>query len=109
MMPWSGKHWTVDNKPPKELRTFDGDTRYCDEWRLRLRYHFIATNMFYHNIFDMIESNQTPITFQTLSASNIPLLPNVNWVWFANHIYGFVGKCLNGTMLGRVSTMSGGE
>ena len=109
IMPWNDKHWIVDNKPPKELRTFDGDIRYYDKWRLRLRYHFIATNMFYQNIFDMIENSREPITFQMLSTASVPLLPNVNWIWLSNHIYGFVGKCLNDTMLGRMSTMAGGE
>ena len=54
MMPWNDKHWTVDPKVPKELRTFDGDIRHYDKWRLRVRYHFISTNIFYQNIFDLI-------------------------------------------------------
>ena len=55
MMPWNDKHWTVDNKPPKELRTFDGLIQYYDKFRLRIRYHFISTKMFYKESFDLIE------------------------------------------------------
>ena len=108
-MPWNDKHWTVDNKPPKELRTFDGSLQWYDKWRLRIQHHFIATNMFYKNIFDMIESSREPIPFRQLATANVPLLPNVNWVWLSNHIYGFVGKCMNDTMLGRTATLAGGE
>ena len=108
-MPWNEKHWTVDTKPPKELRTFDGLLQWYDKWRLRIRYHFIATNMFYANIFDMIEGSHNPIPFQYLATASIPLLPHVNWVWLSNQIYGFVGKCMNDTMLGRMLTLAGGE
>ena len=86
MMPWNDKHRTVDPKVPKELRTFDGDIRHYDKWRLRVRYHFISTNMFYQNIFDLIEQNRVPITFQNLSNTSVALLPNANWIWLANHI-----------------------
>ena len=109
MMPWNDKHWTVENKPPKELRTFDGNIQWYDKWRLRIQHHFIATNMFYKNVFDMIESSREPIPFRTLATASVPLLPNVNWIWMANHIYGFIGKCMNDTMLGRMATMAGGE
>ena len=109
MMPWNDRHWTVENKPPKELRTFDGNIQWYDKWRLRIQHHFIATNMFYKNIFDMIESSREPIPFRQLSTASVPLLPNVNWIWMANHIYGFVGKCMNDTMLGRMATLAGGE
>ena len=108
-MPWNEKHWYVDQKAPKELRTFDGDIRFYDKWRLRVRYHFIATNMFYQNIFDLIEANPEPLTFRQLSQSHIQLLPNVNWVWLSNHLYGFIGKVFNDTMLGRMQTLAGGE
>ena len=109
LMPWNDKHWTVDNKPPKELRTFDGSIQFYDKWRLRIQHHFIATNMFYKNIFDMIENSREPIPFRSLATASVPLLPNVNWIWLANHIYGFIGKCMNDTMLGRMATMAGGE
>ena len=109
MMPWNEKHWTVDHKPPRELRTFDGDIRFYDKWRLRIRNHFIASNMFYQNIFDLIESNREPITFQALSQTKLEILPNANWIWLANHIFGFVAKCVNDAMLGRLTTMAGGE
>ena len=107
--PWNDKQWTVDNKPPKELRTFDGLIQYYDKWRLRIRYHFIATNMYYQNIFDLIEGSNVPITFNMLNQTSIPLLPNVNWLWVANHLWGFIGKCVDDTMLGRMSTLAGGE
>ena len=109
MMPWNDKHWTADPKVPKELRTFDGDIRHYDKWRLRVRYHFISTNIFYQNIFDLIEQNRVPITFQNLSNTSIALLPNANWIWLANHIWGFIGKVVNDTMLGRMATLAGGE
>ena len=65
--------------------------------------------MFYKNIFDMIESSREATPLRQLATASIPLLPNVNWIWMANHIYGFVGKRMNDTMLGRMATLAGGE
>ena len=65
--------------------------------------------MYYQNIFDLIEGSSVPITFNMLNPTSIPLLPHVNWLWVANHLWGFIGKCVDHTMLGRMSTLAGGE
>ena len=109
MMPWNEKHWTVDSKPPKELRAFDGDIKNFDKWRLRVRYHIISTNMSYKDIFDIIEKTKSIVSFSALAVTRVHHLPNVNWIWSANHLWGFIGKVLNDTMLGRMQTMAQGE
>ena len=57
----------------------------------------------------MIEGGSVPITFNMLNTTSIPLLPNVNWVWVANHLCGFIGKCVDDIMLGRMTTLAGSE
>ena len=94
MMAWNDKFWTVDPKPPKELRAFDGDIRHYDKWRLRVRYHFSSTNMFYKDIFAVIEQSKTICSFKVLAATHVPHLPNVNWAWVSHHIWDFWVRCL---------------
>ena len=107
--PWREQDWTVDTKTSKELKMFDGDIKSYDKWRLRIRYHFINTNMYYKDIFDLIEKEKNIINWRTMSNCRVPDLPNVHWAWVATHLWSFVSRFLGDTMLGRMDTLANNE
>ena len=109
LAPWCEKDWTVDQKTSKELKVFDGDIKAFDKWRLRIRYHFINTNMYYKDIFDIIEKEKHIINWRSMAITRIPELPNVQWSWVATHIWSFVSRFLGDTMLGRMENMAQNE
>ena len=51
MKAFDTRDWSVDGKKPsKELRSFDGNISNYDNWRRRMRDHFISTNCNYATI-----------------------------------------------------------
>ena len=64
---FDAKAWSVDNKKvTKELRAFDGDMASYDNWRRRIRDHFMSINCNYSKIFSIIEEQKQPILWAHL-------------------------------------------
>lgn len=107
--PWAEKDWKVDNKVSSELKAFDGQIQHYANWRSRIRDHFISTNVYYCEVFDLIESTKQMLTLQTLNDASVPSLPNVNWRWLASHLWTFLGRWMNNVQLDRRITLASGE
>ena len=57
--PFDPRDWSVEGKKPsKELRTFDGDMAHYDNWRRRVRDHFVSTNINYSKVFEFVEKEK---------------------------------------------------
>ena len=106
--PWAEKDWKVDNKVSSELKVFDGQIQHYANWRNRIRDHFISTNVYYCEVFDLIESTKSILTLRTLNDARVPSLPNVNWRWLASHLWTFLGRWMNNTQLDRRITLASG-
>ena len=107
--PWAEKDWKVDHKVSSELKVFDGQIQHYANWRNRIRDHFISTNVYYCEVFDLIESTKQMLTLKTLNDARVPSLPNVNWRWLASHLWTFLGRWMNNTQLDRRITLASGE
>ena len=76
---FDAKDWNTENKKvTKELRAFDGDMAAYDNWRRRIRDHFVSVNCNYAKIFDLVEQSKTPINWHQLATSWVAELPNLN-------------------------------
>ena len=53
--------------------------KHDDDWRNRVRDHFIGTNMHDREVFDLVEQSKLIITFKFLSETRVQTLPNINW------------------------------
>ena len=107
--PWHEKDWTVGEKVSRELKSFDGQIAHNGNWRNRIRDHFISTNVYYGEVFYLVEKSKFPLALALLGSSQIPSLPNLNWRWIASHVWSFVGKWMTDSQLKRRVTLSGGE
>ena len=79
MGPFHEKDWIVDRKASQELRASYGDIKNYDNWCKRIRDHFIGANMYYKDVFDIIEREKNVISWNALSMTKNPRLPNLNW------------------------------
>ena len=107
--PWVEKDWKVDHKVSSELKVFDGQIQHYANWRNRIRDHFISTNVYYSEVFDLIEQTKNILTLQTLNDARVPTLPNVHWRWLASHLWTFIGKWMTNGQLDRRITLASGE
>ena len=108
--PFDPRDWSTDGKKiSKELRTFDGDLATFDTWRMRVRNHFVGANCNYSRIFELIETNKTPIKWATLARTQIADLPYLDWQWIATHLWTFTGNYLSDSQLTRRAALVGGE
>ena len=104
------REWSVDGrKVTKELKAFDGQMIHFDNWRRRIRDHFISVNCNYAKVFELAESAKVPIKWELLPTTHIPDLPYVNWSWIATHIWTFTGAFLTDNQLLRRSTLTLGQ
>ena len=108
--PFVEKDWSVEGKKmTKELKAFDGGMQHYDNWRRRVRDHFISVNCNYSKIFSVVESQKTPISWSVLSNTRNRDLPYLNWHWIATHIWTIIGGFLNDTQLNRRTDLTLGE
>ena len=54
-----------------ELKSFNGEIANYDNWRRRVRDHFTGVNMFYKDIFDLVESEKTTIAWSRLATLKV--------------------------------------
>ena len=80
-----------------------------DNWRLRVRNHFVGTNCNYSRIFELVETNKVPIVWADLRTTYVPDLPHVDWQWISTHIWAFTGNFLSDAQLTRRMALVGGE
>ena len=100
--PFDAKDWSVEGKKAsKELRAFDGNMAHYDNWRIRMRDHFMSTNCNYATIFELVESNQSRLDWMTIANARVQALPNMNWQWIASHIWTVTGTYLSDIRLNR--------
>ena len=110
LQPFDPRSWSTDGKKvTKELRTYDGDMARYDNWRRRIRDHFVNTNHNYSKIFDLVEGTKVPIKWATLSTAYVQELPFLDWQWVATHIWTFTANYLNDTQIERRGTLCMGE
>ena len=76
-------------KATKELRAYDGDMAHYDNWRRRIRDHFVSVNRNYSRIFNLIETSKSPIKWNSLATTYVPELPYLDWQWVATHLWAF--------------------
>ena len=57
-----------------------------------MRDHFIGTNMYYKDVFDILAKEKVVLDWSVLSRTRISILPNVNLSWIASHIWSFTGR-----------------
>ena len=108
--PFDVKEWSVEGKKvTKELRSFDGDMAAYDNWRRRIRDHFVSVNCNYALVFDLIEQQKTPIDWNLLATTRVAELPYLNWSWVATHMWSFTGAYLTDNQLTNRSTLVGGQ
>ena len=104
------KDWSVEGKKiTKELKAFDGGMQHYDNWRRRVRDHFISVNCNYSKIFHLVETQKTPISWSTLARTHFSELPHLNWQWISTHIWTVIGGFLNDTQLNRRTDLTLGE
>ena len=110
LRPFDPRDWSVEGKKPsRELKTYDGDMAHYDNWRRRVRDHFVGANVNYSKIFEMIEKEKVPIHWNMLATTRIQSLPMVNWEWIATHLWTFTGAYLEDGLLSRRIMMCSGE
>ena len=109
LRPFDVRDWTVDKKATHELKSFNGEIPNFDNWRRRVRDHFTGTNMFYKDIFDMVEAEKTTISWAKLATLRVAILPNLDWHWIASQIWSFIGRFMTDTVFGRRLTLTCGE
>ena len=110
MRAFDPKDWDVQGrKVTKELRVFDGDLVKFDNWRRRIRDHFVSVNCHYTEVFKIIENNKSPIRWSELRATYVQELPNLNWEWVASHLWSFTSSFLTDTQLDRRMALVQGE
>ena len=91
------------------MKASNGQIGRYDNWRARIRDRLIGTNMYYKEIFDLVEKEKNAVTMGALVSISIPSLPNLNWAWVGSHIWTCVGKSMNDTHLSRRLTITQGE
>ena len=100
--PFDPKLWSIENKKvTKELRAYDGDMAHYDNWRRRIRDHFVSVNHNYSRIFNLIEITKGPIKWNSLATTYVRELPYLDWQWVATHIWTFTAGYLIDTQLSR--------
>ena len=107
--PFDARDWTVDKKASHELKSFNGDITNYDNWRRRIRDHFTQTNMFYKEIFDLVEAEKGLIQWDKLKSLTVASLPNLDWQWISSQIWSFTGRFMSDTLFGRRLTLAGGQ
>ena len=80
---------------------------HFDNWRRRIKDHFISVNCNSAKVFELAESSKVPIKWEWLPTTTVPELPYVNWSWIATQIWTFTGAYL--TLLRRTSLTLGQE
>ena len=107
---FDARDWSLEGKKAsKELKAFDGNALHYDNWRRRLRDHFISTNCNYTTVFSLVESCKMPISWSTLASIHIPELPHMNWQWISTHVWTITGGFLSDTQLNRRTDLTCGE
>ena len=108
--PFEARDWSVEGKKvTKELRSFDGDMAAYDNWRRRIRDHFVSVNCNYALVFDMVERQKTQINWHQLASTRVPEMPYLNWQWVSTHLWSFTGAYLTDTQLTNRMTLVGGQ
>ena len=108
--PFDPKLWTTEyKKVTKELRAYDGDMAHYDNWRRRVRDHFVSVNHNYSTVFNLIENTKSPIRWNSLATTVARELPYLDWQWVATHIWTFTAGFLVDTQLSRRTTLVMGE
>ena len=108
--PFDPRAWSADGrKVSKELRTYDGDMAHYDNWRRRIRDHFVGVNINYSIIFNLIEGEKVPIHWRLLASTRIEELPHMNWEWMSTHLWTFTANYLSDVQLNRRGTLVMGE
>ena len=54
-------------------------SRNYDNWRKRIRDHFVGANMYYKDVFHIIEKEKNVISWNALNLTKNPRLPNRKW------------------------------
>ena len=104
------KDWNTEGrKVTKELKVFDGDLVMFDNWRRRIRDHFVSVNCHYTEVFKIIENNKTPIRWSDLRMTHVQGLPYLDWEWVATHLWSFTSSFLTDTQLDRRMALVQGE
>ena len=65
------------------MKSFDGEMKGYENWRRRIRDHFIGTNIHYKEIFDIAEAEKHAIPWDGLPTTFIASRPNLCWQWIA--------------------------
>ena len=108
--PFDARDWTVEGKKPsKEMRSFDGNISQYDNWRRRMRDHFISTNCNYATIFRIVETNKARIDWMSIANTQNPELPHLNWQWIAQHLWSITGNYLTDNLMNKRTDMTLGE
>ena len=108
--PFDPRAWSADGrKVSKELRTYDGDMAHYDNWRRRIRDHFVGVNTNYSYVFSLIEGEKVPIRWRFLATTRVAELPYMNWEWMATHLWTFTANYLSDVQLNRRGTLVMGE
>jgi hypothetical protein len=89
--PFDARDWTED-KASNELKSFNGDITHYDNWRRRIRDHFTQNNMFYKDIFDLVDAEKGLIPRIKLATLKVAHLPNLDWQWISSQIWSFTGR-----------------
>ena len=80
-----------------------------DNWRRRIRDHFVSVNCNYAKVFDLVEQQRTPINWHQLTTLRVPELPYLNWQWVSTHLWSFTGAYLTDSQLTNRVTLVGGQ
>ena len=108
--PFDPRSWSTDGKKvTKELKNYDGDMARYDNWRRRIRDHFVNTNHNYCKIFDLVETTKSPIKWAALASTQVAELPFLDWQWVATHLWTFTANYLTDTQIERRGTLCMGE
>ena len=82
---------------------------HYDNWRLRIRNHFVSVNHNYSSVFKLIEITKGPIKWNSLATTYVRELPYLDWQWVATHIWTFTAGYLIDTQLNRRCNLVMGE
>ena len=100
LKPFEEREWSTGNKKvTKQLDAFDGDIVHYDNWRRRIRDHFIDVNCNYAEVFRLIENEKGIISWANLPHMKIQSLPHMNWQWIASHLWSFMGQYMTDNVL----------
>ena len=100
LKPFEEREWSTGHKKvTKQLDAFDGDIVHYDNWRRRIRDHFIDVNCNYAEVFRLIENEKGIISWARLPYMKIQSLPHMNWQWIASHLWSFMGQYMTDNVL----------